>query len=132
MLPITSFTSQKTVDDLTDLASLFSKRVIKCKDSPGFVVNRLLCPMINAAHRLVDEGVVDDYRLVDEVIKDCLGWKMGPFEVSDFVGLQSLENIIREMENQLPKGVIVESQVLKEAMIRQLNTGNGFYERRSQ
>jgi 3-hydroxybutyryl-CoA dehydrogenase len=62
------------------------KRAVRCKDTPGFVVNRLLIPALNDAVRALDEiGVAPEE--IDAAMTAGAGWPMGPFRLIDLVGL---------------------------------------------
>lgn len=80
-------TSDETIAYLMDLARGFGKEPIEVKkDSPGFIVNRVMMPHFLEAARLVEEGVatMED---VDKAVKLGLNYPMGPFELQDFAGV---------------------------------------------
>ncbi len=80
-------TSDDTVATLMGLARDFGKEPIEVKkDSPGFIVNRVMIPQFVEAMRLVEEGVatMED---VDKAVKLGLNYPMGPFELQDFAGV---------------------------------------------
>lgn len=80
-------TSDDTVEILMMLARDFGKEPIEVKkDSPGFIVNRIMMPQFVEAMRLVEEGVatMED---VDKAVKLGLNYPMGPFELQDFAGV---------------------------------------------
>ena len=80
-------TSDETVQKLMDLARQFGKEPIEVKkDTPGFIVNRVMLPHFLEAIRLVEEGVatMED---VDKAVKLGLNYPMGPFELQDFAGV---------------------------------------------
>jgi 3-hydroxybutyryl-CoA dehydrogenase len=80
-------TSDETVATLMHLAREFGKEPIEVKkDSPGFIVNRVMLPQFIEAIRLVEEGVatIED---VDKAVKLGLNYPMGPFELQDFAGV---------------------------------------------
>ncbi|EQD28139.1 3-hydroxybutyryl-CoA dehydrogenase, partial [mine drainage metagenome] len=80
-------TIQETVDFLGGLRNHRSPMVpIRVKESPAFVVNRLLMPILNEACFLLDEGVANA-RDIDLAMKAGAGMPMGPFELADLVGL---------------------------------------------
>ncbi|ORZ36992.1 short chain 3-hydroxyacyl-CoA dehydrogenase mitochondrial precursor [Catenaria anguillulae PL171] len=86
-------TSQETFDKLVDFTKALKKTPVACKDTPGFVVNRLLVPYLMEAIRIVERGEasVPD---VDAAMKLGAGYPMGPFELADFVGLDTVKFII--------------------------------------
>ncbi len=60
------------------------KVVVKAKDTPGFIVNRIARPFYSEALRIYDEGIAD-FRVIDKVMTEG-GFRMGPFELMDFIG----------------------------------------------
>lgn len=76
--------SDDTIAKVADLVKLMGKVPVVCKDSPGFVVNRMMHALILEAARIVEENVADA-RDVDTAAKLGLGHPMGPFEVVDFL-----------------------------------------------
>ncbi|RME58234.1 MAG: 3-hydroxybutyryl-CoA dehydrogenase [Candidatus Dadabacteria bacterium] len=68
-------------------------------DRPGFVVNRILCPMINEAIFLVAEGVKPED--IDKAMKLGTNHPMGPLELADFVGLDTLHYILQILHREL-------------------------------
>ena len=90
-------TSDQTLSRMMEfLGSLRNHRApmvpVKVKESPGFVVNRILVPMMNEAISLLDEGVAarDD---IDRAMKLGAGFPMGPLELADMVGLDVLLDV---------------------------------------
>src|SRR5699024_8416086 len=81
-------TDQETIIKMNQFANSIGKTPVLCKDYPGFIVNRLLIPMVNEAAYLVMEGAspVD----VDKAMKLGANHKMGPITLADFVGLEVL------------------------------------------
>jgi enoyl-CoA hydratase/3-hydroxyacyl-CoA dehydrogenase len=79
-------TSDGTMDLLMDLGRVMGKVPIRCKDSPGFIVNRYFVPYLNEACRLVDEGVAD-IATVDAAACEAFGIGMGPFALMNATGI---------------------------------------------
>ncbi|OGO71294.1 MAG: 3-hydroxybutyryl-CoA dehydrogenase [Chloroflexi bacterium RIFCSPLOWO2_02_FULL_71_16] len=79
-------TSEETVAALREFAERLGKRGIVCKDTPGFVVNRLLVPYLLGAIRALEEGVAAPDE-IDDAVKLGLRHPMGPFELLDYTGL---------------------------------------------
>ncbi|RGP41613.1 3-hydroxybutyryl-CoA dehydrogenase [Altererythrobacter insulae] len=87
-------TDQATTDAITAFAEGLGKEVVLSQDEPGFVVNRILLPMINEAVFVLGQstaGIVD----IDKGCKLGLNHPMGPLELADFVGLDTCLDIIR-------------------------------------
>lgn len=87
-----SGTSQMTFDKLLQFVQQLGKTPVRCKDTPGFIVNRLLLPYMAQAIELVERGdaAPED---VDVAMKLGAGYPMGPFELMDFVGLDTVKFI---------------------------------------
>ena len=90
-----------TGDAAVQVASEFSERVgkvpILAKDSPGFIVNRILLPLINEAFFALGEGIgsaVD----IDQGVKLGLGHPMGPLTLADLVGLDTLVEVLKVLQ----------------------------------
>jgi 3-hydroxybutyryl-CoA dehydrogenase len=76
-----SDTLQKTVDTIAS----WKKVVAIAKDTPGFIVNRVARPFYSEAIRLYEEGTAD-FATIDWAMKSIGGFRMGPFELMDFIG----------------------------------------------
>ena len=81
-------TSQEVIDDMKTFAKAINKTPVLCKDYPGFIVNRLLIPMVNEAAFLVMEGV--EPKDIDAAMKLGANHRMGPLALADFVGIDTL------------------------------------------
>ncbi|MGM9951600.1 MAG: 3-hydroxyacyl-CoA dehydrogenase family protein [Lysinibacillus sp.] len=80
-------TSDETVEALKEFAASIQKESVEVKkDSPGFIVNRIMIPQFIEAIKLLEEGVasVED---IDKAVKLGLNYPMGPFELQDFAGV---------------------------------------------
>jgi 3-hydroxybutyryl-CoA dehydrogenase len=123
-------TSNKTVLAIREFAERLGKVPIEVKDSPGFVVNRVLFPMINEAAFALGEGVSDAHG-IDECMKGGCNHPMGPLALADLVGLDVvcaiLQNLHREYGNPryAPSLEIVKRV---EAGWLGRKTGRGFYD----
>jgi 3-hydroxybutyryl-CoA dehydrogenase len=82
-------TSQETFDVARELAVKYGKVPVAANDFPGFISNRILCPMLNEAVYALYEGV-GSVESIDAVMKLGMNHPMGPFELADFVGLDTL------------------------------------------
>lgn len=81
-------TTEQTVNAIVELSKKVGKTPAVCKDSPGFVVNRILQPWYNEGMRLLDEGVATAQD-IDTALKVGGGFRMGPLELRDLVGLDT-------------------------------------------
>ncbi len=79
-------TSQQTLDAAVELTRSLGKTPVEAADYPGFISNRILCPMINEAIYCVMEGVGTP-EAIDTVMKLGMNHPMGPLTLADFVGL---------------------------------------------
>ena len=93
-------TDDATAAAVTTLAEAMGKTVVAAADYPGFVVNRILCPMLNEAIFALMEGV-GDVRAIDEGMKLGANHPMGPLELSDFVGLDTLYSVLKVLHDGL-------------------------------
>ena len=80
-------TEKTTVDLALAMAKMLDKTPITCKDTPGFVVNRLLVPYMLDAARLLEQGVASAED-IDTAMKLGAGMPMGPFELMDYTGVE--------------------------------------------
>ncbi|XP_006881164.1 PREDICTED: hydroxyacyl-coenzyme A dehydrogenase, mitochondrial isoform X1 [Elephantulus edwardii] len=100
----TPMTSQKTFESLVDFTKALGKHPVSCKDTPGFIVNRLLVPYLAEAIRLYERGDASKED-IDIAMKLGAGYPMGPFELLDYVGLDTTKFILdgwHELDAQNP------------------------------
>ena len=93
-------TSQETFQAVFDLAKKLDKTPVEVSDSPGFVSNRVLMPLLNEAMYAVMEGVATA-EAVDEVFKLGMAHPMGPLTLADFIGLDVCLDIMRVLQDGL-------------------------------
>jgi len=93
-------TGQATYDAVRDLATKLGKTPIEVNDSPGFVSNRVLMPLINEAAFTVMEGVATA-EAVDQVFQLGMAHPMGPLTLADFIGLDVCVDILRVLHQGL-------------------------------
>ncbi|MBU5435504.1 3-hydroxyacyl-CoA dehydrogenase family protein [Pseudoflavonifractor sp. MSJ-37] len=93
-------TSQETIDTIMSIGDKMNKKMILAKDKPGFIVNRMLLPMLNEAVQILDEdiGSVED---TDEGMKLGCNHPMGPLELADMVGLDILLEVMETFYTDL-------------------------------
>ena len=80
----TNYTNEETTQTIIDLAKKMGKTPVVCKDSPGFIVNRVARPYYIEALRLAEEGITD-FSTIDRLM-EATGFKMGPFKLMDLIG----------------------------------------------
>lgn len=86
-------TSQETRDAVLKFATSLGKTAILAADSPGFIVNRVLCPMLNEAIFALGEGV-GSIAEIDSGLQLGANHPMGPLTLADFIGLDTLKAIM--------------------------------------
>ncbi|WP_410600948.1 3-hydroxyacyl-CoA dehydrogenase family protein [Amycolatopsis sp. lyj-90] len=82
-------TAPAVLDNAVGLLSVLGRESLVIGDSAGFVINRLLHPLINTAAMLVEEGVAS-VEVVDGLLEGCLGHSTGPLRTGDLIGLENL------------------------------------------
>lgn len=78
-------TSAETLKKSQDLIASWKKTVVTCKDTPGFIVNRVARPFYGEALRIYEEGIAD-FATIDWAMTELGGFKMGPFTLMDYIG----------------------------------------------
>ncbi|KAJ6668889.1 hypothetical protein lerEdw1_012376 [Lerista edwardsae] len=136
----TPMTSQKTFESLMDFSKTLGKNPVSCKastsqnfkkgDTPGFIVNRLLVPYLMEGVRLFERGDASKED-IDIAMKLGASYPMGPFELLDYVGLDTCKYIIDgwhvlEPDNPLFAPSPLLNQLVEEKKLGK-KTGEGFY-----
>jgi len=80
----TEFTNHQTTNIIIELAKQMNKTPVLCKDSPGFIVNRVARPFYIESLRLAEEELID-FATIDSLMEST-GFKMGPFKLMDLIG----------------------------------------------
>uniref|UniRef100_A0A8C8RM93 Hydroxyacyl-coenzyme A dehydrogenase, mitochondrial n=1 Tax=Pelusios castaneus TaxID=367368 RepID=A0A8C8RM93_9SAUR len=126
----TPMTSQKTVESLMEFTKALGKNPVSCKDTPGFVVNRLLVPYLMEAVRLYERGDASKED-IDVAMKLGAGYPMGPFELLDYVGLDTSKYIIDGWHLLEPNNPLFAPSPLLDKLVKEKKmgkkTGEGFY-----
>jgi 3-hydroxybutyryl-CoA dehydrogenase len=92
-------TSDSTAQAVTDLATKLDKVAVPVRDMPGFVVNRVVMPMINEAATALQQGVADA-KSIDECMKLGCNHPMGPLALADLVGLDVVWAILDSLHRE--------------------------------
>uniref|UniRef100_A0A2K6SSC5 Hydroxyacyl-coenzyme A dehydrogenase, mitochondrial n=1 Tax=Saimiri boliviensis boliviensis TaxID=39432 RepID=A0A2K6SSC5_SAIBB len=143
----TPMTSQKTFESLVDFTKTLGKHPVSCKDTPGFIVNRLLVPYLMEAIRLYER----DFQMcgnsnlglgsslkgdaskedIDTAMKLGAGYPMGPFELLDYVGLDTTKFIIDGWHEIDAKNSLFQPSPSLNKLVTEnklgKKTGEGFY-----
>lgn len=116
---------------LTALAKRFGHTPVRCKDTPGFIVNHAGRAFVPESLRVLSEGVAD-FATIDRILVDAAGFRIGPFGLMDLVGLDIAHGVMKSMYQQYfeePKyrpTFLAEPRVAAGLLGRK--TGRGWYE----
>lgn len=123
-------TTQETIDALFDFAKKLGKEPILAQDTPGFVVNRLLIPYLLYAIRVYEQGLASKED-IDKGMRLGCGYPMGPFELLDFVGLDTTYYIAEIMFDEFKDPMMAAPPLLKRMVLAGhygRKSGKGFYD----
>ncbi|MFN0159261.1 MAG: 3-hydroxyacyl-CoA dehydrogenase NAD-binding domain-containing protein [Bacteroidota bacterium] len=93
------YTSDAAIKTTVDLAVRMKKTPVVCKDTPGFIVNRVARPFYGEALRLLGEGVAT-VEEIDKIVRLSGGFKMGPFELMDLIGIDINYSVTQSVYEQ--------------------------------
>ncbi len=123
-------TTQDVIDELFAFATALGKEPILAQDTPGFVVNRLLIPYLLYAIRCLEAGLATKED-IDKGMKLGCGYPMGPFELLDFVGLDTTYFIAEIMFEEFKDPIMAAPPLLKRMVLAGRygrKSGKGFYD----
>ncbi len=125
----TDKTLPEVVDTLVGLARHLGKYPAVCKDATGFIANRILQVWRAEASRLYDEGNAS-FQDIDKALKVAYSFKMGPFELMDFVGLdvalKGSETFYTEFRREIFRPSMALTKKVRSGDLGR-KTGRGFY-----
>lgn len=124
-------TSNEVIKKTVEIIKGWKKTVAVAKDTPGFIVNRVARPFYGEALRIYEEGIAD-FLTIDSAIKNQGGFRMGPFELMDFIGndvnytvTETVYNAFYQDPRYKPSFT---QQRLSEAGYLGRKSGKGFYD----
>ena len=123
-------TSESVTSTVLDAAERMGKIPLMCNDSPGFVSNRILCPMINEAILTLQEGVAEP-EAIDGIMKLGMNHPIGPLALSDLIGNDTVLHIMNVLHEGMGDDKYAPAQLLiemVEAGKLGRKSGSGFYE----
>ena len=122
-------TLPEVTDAVLQLSEKMGKIPLQCNDSPGFISNRILCPMINESILALQEGVATP-EAIDGIMKLGMNHPIGPLALADLIGLDTVLHIMNVLEEGLDDEKYAPAELLI-SMVSQGNlgrkTGVGFY-----
>ncbi|MAV43562.1 MAG: 3-hydroxybutyryl-CoA dehydrogenase [Euryarchaeota archaeon] len=123
-------TSEETNSAVIAAADKMGKTALSCNDSPGFISNRILCPMLNEAILTLQEGVAKP-EAIDGIMKLGMNHPIGPLALSDLIGLDTVLHIMNVLHEGLGDDKYAPAPLLLE-MVEQgklgRKSGEGFYQ----
>ncbi len=122
-------TSNSTNAAVVSAAEHMGKTALSCNDSPGFISNRILCPMLNEAILALEEGVAKP-EAIDGIMKLGMNHPIGPLALSDLIGLDTVLHIMNVLHDGLGDDKYAPAKLLQEMVAEGKlgrKSGEGFY-----
>ncbi|MGB0680113.1 MAG: 3-hydroxyacyl-CoA dehydrogenase family protein [Polyangiales bacterium] len=123
-------TSKATLETAGQLAAALGKEVVRVQDAPAFTVNRILMPLVLEACHTLQEGL-SSMADIDKAVKLGLNHPMGPFELADFVGLDTVLAIAELLHRETGDPKFAPPRILRQHVTAGFlgrKSGRGFYD----
>jgi 3-hydroxybutyryl-CoA dehydrogenase len=122
-------TSKETVDSIIEFSNKIGKFPLIVRDSPGFIVNKILMPMINAAAFVLMDKIATA-ETIDSAMKLGANHPLGPLALADLIGIDVCVNIMKELQCKLEGQPYTVCPLLEEMVTKGIlgrKTGKGFF-----
>lgn len=126
----TNYTNKEITRIICDLAKQMGKAPVVCKDSPGFIVNRVARPYYIESLRLAEEGYIDFAQM--DALMEATGFKMGPFKLMDLIGNDVNYAVSCSVYDQLQKPERLKPSYIQKEKVEKgelgRKSGKGYYD----
>ena len=123
-------TSDQTTSEVVEVCKLMGKEPIEANDAPGFISNRILCPMINEAIFALQEGIGTP-EAIDNVMKLGMNHPMGPLALCDLIGLDVVLSVMEVLQRDIGDDKYRPAYLLRKMVAAGYlgrKSGRGFYQ----
>ncbi len=126
----TKYTNEATTESVLQLCKALNKTAVVCKDSPGFIVNRVARPFYIESLRIAEEGQAG-FEQIDDLL-EASGFKMGPFKLMDLIGNDINYAVSVSVHEQLGKPERLNPSFIQKEKVEKgelgKKSGKGYYE----